>query len=190
VFKREASNRLEYDFVVAPGADPSRIGVRLEGAQSVEPDGDGGIILHTTSGEIRQPWPRIYQDLDSGRREVEGRMVLGKGNVMHFDLGAYDHSGAFVIDPVVIAYVNSSVDDEFSGIARDGAGNVYVAGYTISPNFPSTHTLGTPAQGSYHVFINKFSPDLATLYYLTVIGGNAKDYPTGIQVDTAGMPMS
>ena len=186
VFKREASNRLEYDFVVAPGANPSAIGVRFEGARSIEPDSDGGIVLQTASGEIRQPRPRIYQDSDSGRREVGGRMLLGKGNVIHFDLDAYDHSQALVIDPVIIGYIFSSVDEEFSGIARDGAGNVYVAGYTISPNFPSTHTLGTPGQDFYHVFINKLSPDLATTYYSTVIGGNSKDYPTGIQVDTAG----
>jgi uncharacterized protein (TIGR03437 family) len=187
VFKREASNRLEYDFVVAPGAHPSRIGVRFEGAQSIQPDGNGGIILQTASGEIRQPRPRIYQDSHSGRRQdVGGRMLLGKGNVIHFDLDAYDHSHALVIDPVIIGYIFSSVDEEFSGIARDSAGNVYVAGYTISPNFPATHTLGTPGQKFYHVFINKLSPDLATTYYSTVIGGNSKDYPTAIQVDSAG----
>ena len=87
---------------------------------------------------------------------------------------------------MIIGYIFSSVDEEFSGIARDSAGNVYIAGYTISPNFPATHTLGTPGQKFYHVFINKLSPDLATTYYSTVIGGNSKDYPTAIQVDSAG----
>jgi hypothetical protein len=187
VFKREASNLLEYDFVVAPGANPSTIGVRFEGAQSIEADGNGGIVIRTASGDIRQPRPRIYQHSDSGRRQdVGGRMVLGKGNVVHFHLDAYDHSHPLIIDPVVIGYIFASVDEELSGIARDSAGNVYVAGYTISPNFPATNTLGTPAQSFYHVFINKLSPDLTTTYYSTVIGGNSKDYPTGIHVDNAG----
>jgi hypothetical protein len=85
------------------GADAKTIGVRFEGAQSVESDGDGGIILRTPSDEIRQPRPQIYQESGSSRSEVPGRMVLGKGGVIRFDLGTYDHTRLLVIDPQLIS---------------------------------------------------------------------------------------
>lgn len=186
VFKSAAGNRFEYDFVVAPGGDPGRIGVRFEGAQSTESDGDGGIILHTASGEIRQPRPRIYQELASGHKEIAGRMLVSKGNVIRFELGEYDRTRTLVIDPDVVQYLIGSVDDQFASIARDSAGNVYVAGFTASPEF-IIKTIGTPGPKlAYHAFVTKFSPDLTTLYYSTLIAGTTTDTASGIQVDAAG----
>ncbi len=186
VFKSAASNRFEYDFVVAPGADPSKIGVRFDGAQSMESDGDGGVILHTSSGEIRQPRPRIYQEFESGRREVTGRMMLGKGNIIRFGLGAYDHSRTLIIDPVVFQFLAGSTDDRFGSIARDSAGYVYVTGYTASQDFPKTQLFGTPGEPAFHVFVIKLSADLQKVYYSAIIGGNQTDWAYGIQVDGAG----
>jgi uncharacterized protein (TIGR03437 family) len=186
VFKSATSNRFEYDFVVAPGADPSKIGVRFEGAQSIESDGDGGVVLHTSSGEIRQPRPRIYQELESGRREVAGRMTLGKGNIIRFGLGDYDHTRTLIIDPVVFQFLVGSTDDRFGSIARDSAGYVYVTGYTASQDFPKTQLFGTPGEPAFHVFVTKLSADLQTVYYSAIIGGNQTDWGYGIQVDGAG----
>jgi hypothetical protein len=188
VFKTApSSSRFEYDFVVAAGADPSTIGVVFDGARSIESDGDGGIILHTESGEIRQPQPSIYQDLASGRKEIPGRMRLSKGNVIRFDLGAYDHTRTLVIDPIVAIDLYGSVDDLFGGIARDRAGNVYVTGSTASPDFPYGNTIGNPlSQGNHQVFVAKLSPDLTTFYYSVIIGGRTSGSGNGIQVDNAG----
>ena len=39
-----AQGRLEYDFLVAPGADPQRIRMRYDGAQSLRLDGEGNLL--------------------------------------------------------------------------------------------------------------------------------------------------
>jgi uncharacterized protein (TIGR03437 family) len=184
IFTAGANNRFEYDFVVAPQADPSRIAVRFDGAQSIESDGDGGIVLHTSAGEVRQPRPRIYQDFDSGRKEIRGGMILAKGNTIRFKLGEYDHTRTLTIDPLIIQYLVGNVDDEFTSIARDTAGNVYVAGYTSSTSFTST-PIGPAAMGKTHVLVAKLSPDLS-IEYVAIIGGSAGDTTGGLAVDSAG----
>ena len=68
--------RLEYDFLVAPGADPATIRVRFDGAERVEVDGRGDLLVHVPGGEpLRQQAPISYQVIDGARREVESRYV-------------------------------------------------------------------------------------------------------------------
>ncbi|PYN13738.1 MAG: hypothetical protein DME05_17700, partial [Candidatus Rokuibacteriota bacterium] len=52
--------QLEYDFVVRPGADPRRIALGFRGAQRLEVDPQGDLVLHTAAGAIRQRKPIIY----------------------------------------------------------------------------------------------------------------------------------
>ena len=50
---------LEYDFTVAPQADPRSIQLRFSGAKRIVIDGRGDLILHTAAGEIRHRHPRV-----------------------------------------------------------------------------------------------------------------------------------
>ena len=68
--------QLEYDFVLAPGADPDQIALAFDGADRVEIDAGGDLVLHTAAGELRQPRPIVYQDIDGARRPVVGDYVL------------------------------------------------------------------------------------------------------------------
>ena len=68
--------RLEYDFVVAPGADPGRIQLAVEGADEVAIDEAGNLVLSTPNGEIRQHKPVVYQEIDGERIAIDGRYVL------------------------------------------------------------------------------------------------------------------
>src|SRR2546421_8479040 len=56
--------QLEYDFVVRPGADPRAIALSFEGADALEVDTHGDLLLHTPGGVIRQRRPVVYQDDD------------------------------------------------------------------------------------------------------------------------------
>ena len=69
--------RLEYDFIVAPGRDPSAIRLRFDGARRVEIDGAGDLVVHVAGGEpVRQHKPVTYQEIDGERREVDSRYVM------------------------------------------------------------------------------------------------------------------
>src|SRR3989475_4888738 len=86
------NRELEYDLVVAPGADPSQIALSFEGADRLEIDANGDLVLHTAVGAIRQRRPLIYQELADGRREIAGGYVLKGAESVGFEVAAYDAS--------------------------------------------------------------------------------------------------
>jgi hypothetical protein len=68
--------QLEYDFVVAPGADPSVIRLSFEGTDKMEVDGQGNLILHVAGGDVIQRAPKIYQDIGGVKQAVSGHYVV------------------------------------------------------------------------------------------------------------------
>src|SRR5438093_2961462 len=161
--------QLEYDFVVAPGADPNRIMLGFKGADKVEIDAEDSLVLHATGGDIRQHKPVIYQDIDGVRREIAGGYVRKGANRVGFQLPAYDTTRPLVIDPIVLSYstyLGGSGDDSGGGIAVDADGNAYVAGRTSSPNFPTVAGAFQPTRGSTtDAFVAKLNPAGSALVY-------------------------
>jgi hypothetical protein len=179
------NSQLEYDFIVAPGADPAQIRLSITGADRIEMQ-DGQISLHTVAGTVRQPAPRIYQDGPDGRREIDGGYVLA-GNEFGFKVGAYDPARALVIDPVVsyATYLGGNAYEDARGIAVDAQGNAYVAGLTTSTNFPTQNAFQPQNGGTYDAFVAKFSPDGSTLIYSTYLGGNGDEGENLLDGDNA-----
>ncbi len=85
--------QLEYDFVVAPGADPRRIGFKIRGAKKIEIAANGDLILHTADSEFEMRKPVIYQGEGASRSEVQGRFVLSAKNQVRFEAGALRSRG-------------------------------------------------------------------------------------------------
>lgn len=183
--------QLEYDWIVKPGADPSRIRMRFDGVQKMRVDANGDLVLETTSGELRQKAPLVYQD--SGRK-VAGRYRIRRHEAT-FELGRYDRSDRLIIDPVLVyaTYLGGSANDYGTAIAADSSGNAYVTGTTQSTDFPTSHPFqGTNNEGSSpggstgDAFVSKISADGSTLIYSTFLGGTGFDQGNGIAVDAAG----
>jgi len=132
--------QLEYDFVVAPGADPTPIRFAIQGADSISLDSQGNLVLSTVSGNVLEHAPVVYQDVGDTRQGVAGQFVLLGHDEVGFLVGAYDASLPLTIDPVLSysTYLGGNGSDGGSGIAVDGSGNAYVTGYTISTDFPTT----------------------------------------------------
>lgn len=138
VLFRGNQERLEYDFEIAAGLDPSRIKVDFQGADEIRIDPRGALILRAGALEMRQPKPVAYQIIDGKQSPVEVGYQLDASNQVRFHLGPYDHSQPLVIDPV-LDFDNAFGGSGFSSAADvvlDSQGNIYVAGQTNSANFP------------------------------------------------------
>jgi uncharacterized repeat protein (TIGR01451 family) len=184
--------QLEYDFQVAPGADPAQAELEFRGAEQVQLQ-DGVLVIRTGQGRVSLQAPRVYQETGGERRPVDGRFVLRGANRVGFAIGSYDRSRELIIDPILTfsTYFGGTGDEHATSVAVDGTGNIYLAGSTTSADLPTT--LGTTLTGAGpNVYIAKITPPLgspaATLEYVTYLGGNGQDIPAGIKVDSAGQP--
>ena len=180
--------RVEYDFVVAPGADPNRIKLAFEGVNGLSLDAGGDLLLDLPAGEIRQHKPVIYQTIAGARRIVEGSYRLAGAREIGFNIGEYDRSQPLVIDPILNAsYLGGTGLDFIRGIATDADGNVYVTGETSSMDFPLMSPLQQQnAGGSADVFVTKLNPTLTEMIFSTYIGGSGTDRGIRIEVDDRG----
>ncbi len=184
---------LEFDFLVAPGADPSVIRLRFDGAPRMRIDATGDLILDEKLLRLRKPV--VYQESAEGRRLVAGTYcLLGSGKV-GFRVSGYDTAEPLVIDPVLSfstylggsssENVTASGDMKSAGIATDPDGNVYVTGSTSSADFPASNKVGSVETGSADLFVSKFNP-AGEMIYTTRIGGSGLERGFGIAVDSSG----
>lgn len=174
--------QLEYDFVVAPGADPRRIGFEIRGAKKIEIDTNGNLVLHTADSEFEMRKPVIYQGEGASRSEVRGKFVLSAKNQVRFELGPYDHAEKLVIDPAIdYATFLGGVGSEFSEAlsvdsSTPGAPKIYTTGTTTDiTSFPEGGTRINNPTGIANIYIAKIDPTktgAASLVYLTFIGGS------------------
>ena len=81
--------QLEYDFIVAPGADPSRIVVNFKGIKKLAVDSDGNLVLATTTGDVIQHKPAVYQLIDGVRQHLDGRYRLRGSHRVSFEIARY-----------------------------------------------------------------------------------------------------
>ncbi len=180
--------RLEYDFKVAPGADPSQAELQFDGASKIELSG-GDLILAGDDNNVRLQAPRVYQRIGDREQHVEGRFVLRADNRVGFEIGAYDRTRELVIDPILVysTYFGGGTESSPS-IAVNGDGNIYLAGSTSSalPASPVTPVQsGLKGTGAQNVFILDLNTSTGILY-LTYLGGSGMDTNVGLAVDAGG----
>ncbi|HSB36814.1 MAG TPA: SBBP repeat-containing protein, partial [Thermoanaerobaculia bacterium] len=190
VYYGNQTGRLEYDFVVHPGADPKAIRLAFRGPERLEDAGGGDLLLRSAIGAMVLRRPTVYQTAAEGRVEGSGKYVrLGAGRV-GFEIARYDRTSTLVIDPVVFAtYLGGgSGNDVATGVALDAAGNIYLAGNTSSAQFPLTpgafHSTKPPNVQT--PFVTKMNPTGTALIYSTFIGGDGAAFVNGMALAPAG----
>jgi uncharacterized protein (TIGR03437 family) len=173
--------QLEYDFAVAPGADPKPIRLEFAGAKALRVGVDGGLVVTAGGGEIAFHKPAVYQVVNGQRRVIEGRFALLGGHTVGFRLGSYDRGKLLVIDPVLVysTYLGGSdfFGDYANAIAVDASGNAYIAGATYSKDFPVSsgafqNTNNAYGNSATSAFVSKLNPGGTALVYSTYLGGN------------------
>jgi Beta-propeller repeat len=194
--------QLEYDFRVAPAADPNRIALSFTGASTRIESGD--LILATDQGDVRFHAPRIYQQDGSAQKPIAGSFRQLADNKIGFTIGDYDHSRELVIDPVLnysTYFGNPGTNggqERSVNLAVDSNGYIYLAGATDSNDFYDRSlypSYDSPAfqptlNGAQNVFIAVINPNppsgsgISQLVYATYLGGSGTDFPVGIAVST------
>lgn len=188
-----AQRRLEYDFVVAPGADPRTIALKVDGAKGIVSNAQGDLLLSVASGAVELQKPVAYQTVRGERHEIAARYVAA-GQHIAFAVGTYDHSQPLIIDPVLnySTYLGGTADDVAFSIAVDALGHAFVAGETMSTDFPSgTHGAVSPAPATNlgAAFVAELDPTGTSLLYSTYLAGtstNAFEGAFGIALDASG----
>lgn len=180
---------LEYDFVLAAGADPSEIALEFDGADDVNVSGDGSLLVRAGPCELEQAPPTAYQFRGDVREAVSGRYVVAEDGAVRFTLGEHDRTRPLVIDPAVSysTYLGGTVEDEVSDVEVDAYGNTFVSGWTSSPDFPR---VGSPwtFRGDIDAYIAVLGPAGMQLLYAAVIGGTDEDACYGMSLDAQGSP--
>lgn len=172
--------QLEYDLLLAPGADPGCIVIRSEGTDAIELDDQGALLLVTENGTFRQEPPVTYSvTADGSRNELGSRFVLLGEDRFGFQVDGWPAAGAsLVIDPVMsfTSYLGGGESDGFGGVATGADGSIYLAGHTLSVDFPTTigafdETFNGFGVGADDAFVVKLDPTGSTLLYATFLGG-------------------
>jgi len=178
--------QLEFDYVIAPGANPDMIKLAFKGAKKLRINTQGNLVIQTTAGEIQQHKPVIYQKTNGIKQYVEGHYLLRPDHTVGFEIAEYDVTKALVIDPVLVysSFLGGSNDDTAHSIAVDNFGNAYVAGETTSLDFPTKNPM-QPNHGT-DVFVTKINADGSAMIYSTFLGGSAPDRGYAIAVDRLG----
>ncbi len=182
---------LEYDFLVAPLADPRRIELEFAGAERMELTAEGALVLHADGRTLTQQAPRLWQDVGAERREVRGSFVLRGNDRVAFDIGDYDATLPLVIDPTLVygTFIGGSGLDWAWAIAVDSQGFAWLAGETDHASFPTTNGVAdTSFNGGTDVFVCKLNPSGNTLVWSTFLGGTGNDRANAIAIDNAGLP--
>ena len=194
--------QLEYDFVVAPGADPNVIRFRVTADHTsatshrsapVRITADGDLMVKMDGGEIRLHKPIAYQTNDSDSKDyVKTQYVLGrKQSQISLAVASYDKRRPLVIDPVLSYSTYLGPYGAVNAIAVDASGNAYVTGGNSRTGFPTTPgafqttcTGGCSNNGS--AFVSKLNPSGSALIYSTYLNGTGGSYGDSIAVDSAG----
>lgn len=197
-------HQLEYDFIVAPRANPRQIRLEFEGATDLKVSPSGDLLVGTATGSLRLHRPVVYQPTaDSPEQKTyrAGKWEVSRKRAARFVLGPYDPRSPLVIDPVLTfsTYLGGSQGEQGKAIAVDSSQNVYVAGGTYSTDFPVTPNAFQKTCGSQQFpcsgedipredgFVAKFAPDGSTLIYATYLGGTIGSTEIhGLAVDSAG----
>jgi hypothetical protein len=204
--------QLEYDFVVAPGADPSAIRWGFDGAKpQLAANGDLLLPVSGASDQIRLNKPVVYQVKDGVHKPVDGSFAIAKNGEASFKLGAYDKGRELVIDPTLMflgALGSGANQTVANGMALDTNvpsggtqpfNQIVLTGFTIDPTFPTTmgvyETSCTVPNGNgkasrcagqgTSAFVTKLSADGTSLVFSTYLhGGYGYEVGQAVAIDS------
>ncbi len=168
VVHRVAEGAYEYDFVVAPGADPSQIRLAFDGADALRLDEDGNLWIDTPAGPIMQHAPVSFQEIDGQLEIVESAFSVLADGVVAFDLGDYDPTHLLTVDPKV-TYAAPLFGPPGDMVSSGDGGLVF--GATVGHSGYTSLNAYEPSRANYDLFVYKVNPDTRRYEFATYFGG-------------------
>ena len=181
--------QLEYDFIVAPGADPSVIAFGVTGAKKLTIEADGDLSVSTKNGEVVQNKPVVYQVINGERRSVEGRFVMKGRDRFAFELGNYDKQHELVIDPSLgfFTYFGDAGTDQIKSMAvTSPSGLTFFGGLTTSLALPGA--VNSYGGGVADGFISATGQNATSVLMTLFIGGTGTDVVNGLALASGIAP--
>ncbi|MBZ5542870.1 MAG: SBBP repeat-containing protein, partial [Acidobacteriia bacterium] len=148
----------------------------------------GDLVLGVGGSEVRWRRPRVYQQAEGVRQEINAGYVLRAAHRVGLRLGEYDRRRPLIIDPVLsyATYLGGTGGDVAYGIAVDSNGNAYITGTTNSTSFPTLGAGQSGNRGNGDAFVTKLNATGTALVYSTFLGGGGADAAAAIAVDASG----
>lgn len=186
------AGRLEYDFILQPNADSSRLQLIPRNAVHCGIDAQGDLQLRSRDAAISLLKPLAYQLSPDGLKRVPVHVRyrirrVGEGRSSYqigFSIGAYDHDRKLIIDPVVLYGLDIPgtpgfsyppyywADTNITAMTADSAGNTYVAA-SVGSSYASTNIL-------------KYDPTGNLLFNASLGSSSSYIDPRAIAVDASG----
>jgi len=175
---------VEYDFIVAPGADPSVIELAFDAPVRVE----GDVIVSAGGKTFRQHRPRVFQ----GAVEIEASYRLTERGTVVLEVGEFDPLISLRVDPVLdfSTYLGGPGEDTLGPMEMAADGNLLLAGGTQSPASPVLDPFQQPSVVSMAPILLKMSSDGRRVIFYTILGRNGWDEARGIAVAKDGTIMT
>jgi hypothetical protein len=176
----------EYQFIIKPGGDPSRIRLKYHGAQKTELVSDA-IHIHIKPGIIKEHIPVSY--LKESKEKVQISFVKQSNNEYSFEYPNYASNETLVIDPVPNrlwgTYYGGNNEEYISELAKDINGNILFCGTTKSvADIATTGAWDITLGGFKDAFVGMFT-NSGTRQWVTYYGGNYDDVCGGIAIDAS-----
>jgi hypothetical protein len=186
-------NGLKYDLIVYPGSDVNQVKIRYNGADGLEIDKFGNLVVKTEIENIIDSDLYIYQEFFGTQHQIDGKFrIIDDQNYSFAVVDEYNHQEPLVIDPDIqlrySTFIGGSSFESAFDVEVDQNLNAYITGYSGSLDFPNTTGAYDDIQngGLLDLFVSKLNPQGASLLYSTYIGGLNWDSGRGIEIDSSG----
>lgn len=179
---------LEFDFVLAPNADPNAIRLHFDAAGSLTINEHGGLKVGGPEGSFELLRPNVYQMQHGKQVPIQGQFILRADKTVGIKLAKYDRRLPLVVDPVLTysTYLGGNGTEYASNIAVDAFGNAYVVGQTTSLNFPTYNGYSSTGNSNGLAFVTALDSTGTIVLYSTYLGGTGGDWGAGVAVDPFG----
>jgi hypothetical protein len=186
---RNRRSHVEYDVVLAPGADLAQVVLAVEGANAMRVEPDGALVIDTAAGPLRQEMPAAWQIRADGSREsVTTRFRVVDEHRFGFEADGVDPLATLVVDPLLVysTYVGGMNCEMAFGVDAESAGDVVAVGLSQSSNYPTTPGAFDPTWNNDDVLVTRLDSTGSTLLYSTFIGGTGKEGAQAVRVLPGG----